>query len=116
MQSSPFKKLRHFRYDNKGSTGARLKVIGNYDLIFKKSQQFYFGIGYEFISLFQEGEFLNGFFVKNDLAGLFNTNVGYRLHNLRLELGYEAEMTDFKAYFINFTIAYYLRNSASKKQ
>lgn len=108
--------LIHFRYNNQGSTGARLKVMGNYDLLFKKSQQFYFGIGYEFISLFGEGDFVNSFFVKNDLAGLFNTNVGYRLHNLRLELGYEAEMTDFKAYFIHFTIAYYLRNSASKKQ
>ncbi len=56
--------LIHFRYNNNGSTGARLRVIGNYDLIFKKSQQFYFGVGYEFISFFGEGDFLNGFFCK----------------------------------------------------
>ena len=108
--------LIHLTFNNTGSTGVRLKVMGNYDLIFKKSQQFYYGLGYEFMNIFEEVEFSNGTFVKNDLVGLFNTNVGYRNHNFRLELGYEIWLADLKVTFLNLTMGWYLHNTSSKKQ
>ena len=102
-------------YQNNSASGLRLKVIGNYDLLFKKSQQFYWGLGYEFMTVFRKVEFLNNSFIQNEILGLFNTNVGYRIHNIRLELGYEVLVGESKIAFLNFTIACYLRNNSSKK-
>ena len=108
--------LIRLTFNNKGSTGVRLKVMGNYDLIFKKSQQFYYGLGYEFMNIFGEVEFSNGTSAKNDLVGLFNTNLGYRNHNFRLELGYEVWLADLKVAFLNLTMGWYLYNNSSKTQ
>lgn len=107
--------LLHLTTQNNGSTGVRLKVMGNYDLMFKKSQQVYYGLGYEFMSIFENVEFLNGRYIKNDVIGLFNTNVGYRNHNFRLELGYETWLSDFKISFFSFTMGWFLYNNSSKK-
>ena len=107
--------LINLSYQNNSAPGVRLKVMGNYDLLFKKSQQFYWGLGYEFMAVFKKVEFLNNSFIRNEIVGLFNTNVGYRIHNIRLELGYQVLLGDSKIAFLNFTIACYLHDNSSKK-
>ena len=73
-------------------------------------------LGYEFMNIFGEVEFSNGTSAKNDLVGLFNTNLGYRNHNFRLELGYEVWLADLKVAFLNLTMGWYLYNNSSKTQ
>lgn len=99
--------IRNTLVKNERTPALVLKVIGNYDLIFKKSEQLYFGFGCNLLAgrpnFNNEKGLETGF--------LYNTNLGYRYHNFRLELSaeYVGLLWAEKGYLLlNLTTGWYL--------
>jgi hypothetical protein len=99
--------IRNTLVKNENSPTLILKIIGNYDLILKKNEQLYYGFGCNLWAELPSSKNEKSW----NFGSHFNTNIGYRKHNLRLELAAEylgLLWAEQRYFLLNFTTGWYL--------